>query len=91
MGNQRVDRVRPHPRGAPPVPGGGGPGSARRGCHTDSDLARLTPTSVEWNDGDALFLRFTLWRQPAENVNETITIGSRVDQTALNGAVEGAR
>ena len=27
---------------------------------------------------DALFLRCTLWRQPAENVAETLTKGSRV-------------
>ena len=34
--------------------------------------------SGEWKDGDALFLRCTLWRQPAENVAETLTKGSRV-------------
>src|SRR6476469_6865475 len=32
----------------------------------------------EWKDGDALFLRCSLWRQPAENVAETLTRGSRV-------------
>ena len=35
-------------------------------------------TSGEWKDGDALFLRCTLWRQPAENVAETLTKGARV-------------
>ncbi len=34
--------------------------------------------SGEWKDGDALFLRCTPWRQPAENVAETLTKGSRV-------------
>src|SRR5664280_1428011 len=29
--------------------------------------------SGEWKDGDALFLRCTLWRQPAENVAETVS------------------
>ena len=32
----------------------------------------------EWKDGEALFLRCNLWRQPAENVAESLTRGSRV-------------
>ena len=32
----------------------------------------------EWKDGQALFLRCTLWRQPAENVAESLTKGVRV-------------
>ena len=32
----------------------------------------------EGKDGDALFQRCTLWRQPAENVAETLTKGTRV-------------
>ena len=32
----------------------------------------------EWKDGQALFLRCTLWRQPAENVAESLTKGTRV-------------
>lgn len=32
----------------------------------------------EWKDGDTLFLRASLWRQPAENVAETLTKGMRV-------------
>ncbi|MEV1294483.1 single-stranded DNA-binding protein [Pseudonocardia sp. NPDC049635] len=32
----------------------------------------------EWRDGDALFMRCTLWRQPAENVAESLTRGTRV-------------
>jgi single-strand DNA-binding protein len=34
--------------------------------------------SGEWKDADTLFLRCTLWRQPAENTAETLTKGTRV-------------
>lgn len=34
--------------------------------------------SGEWKDGDALFLRASIWRQPAENVAESLTRGMRV-------------
>ena len=34
--------------------------------------------SGEWKDGDTLFLRCTLWRQPAENTAETLRKGTRV-------------
>ena len=34
--------------------------------------------SGEWKDGDALFMRCSVWRQPAENVAETLTRGMRV-------------
>ena len=34
--------------------------------------------SGEWKDGDTLFLRCTLWRQPAENTAETLSKGTRV-------------
>ncbi len=34
--------------------------------------------SGEWEDGPALFLRCGLWRQPAENVAESLTKGARV-------------
>jgi len=34
--------------------------------------------SGEWKDGPALFLRCQLWRQPAENVAESLTKGTRV-------------
>ena len=33
--------------------------------------------SGEWKDGDALFLRCTLWRQPAENVGRGRRRGDR--------------
>jgi single-strand DNA-binding protein len=32
----------------------------------------------EWVDGDALFLRCSIWRQAAENVAESLVKGSRV-------------
>lgn len=34
--------------------------------------------SGEWKDGDALFLRCSLWREAAENVAESLTRGARV-------------
>jgi single-strand DNA-binding protein len=34
--------------------------------------------SGEWRDGEALFLRCSIWRQPAENVSESLSKGSRV-------------
>lgn len=32
----------------------------------------------EWKDGEALFLRCNIWRQPAENAAESLTRGMRV-------------
>jgi single-strand DNA-binding protein len=32
----------------------------------------------EWRDGEALFLRCTIWREPAEHAAETLAKGSRV-------------
>lgn len=34
--------------------------------------------SQEWKDGEALFLRCNIWREPAENVAESLTRGARV-------------
>ena len=34
--------------------------------------------SQEWKDGDALFLRCSVWRNVAENVAESLSRGSRV-------------
>ena len=34
--------------------------------------------SGDWKDGDALFLRCSIWRQAAENVAESLTRGMRV-------------
>ncbi|OXM56421.1 single-stranded DNA-binding protein [Amycolatopsis thailandensis] len=38
----------------------------------------LDRQSGEWKDGEALFLRCSLWRQAAENVAESVTRGARV-------------
>jgi single-strand DNA-binding protein len=38
----------------------------------------LDRQSGEWKDGEALFLRCSVWRQVAENVAESLTRGSRV-------------
>ncbi|TQM01691.1 single-stranded DNA-binding protein [Pseudonocardia kunmingensis] len=38
----------------------------------------LDRESGEWRDGDTLFMRCNIWRQPAENVVETLTRGMRV-------------
>ncbi|MCV7316583.1 single-stranded DNA-binding protein [Mycolicibacillus parakoreensis] len=32
----------------------------------------------EWKDGEALFMRCSIWREAAENVAETLTRGARV-------------
>ncbi len=37
--------------------------------------------SGAWKDGDALFMRCSIWRGPAENVVETLTRGMRVVAT----------
>jgi single-strand DNA-binding protein len=39
---------------------------------------RYDKTTNEWHDGDALFMRCSLWRQAAENAAETLTRGMRV-------------
>lgn len=38
----------------------------------------LDRQSGEWKDGDALFMRCSVWRQAAENVAESLTRGMRV-------------
>jgi single-strand DNA-binding protein len=38
----------------------------------------LDKATNEWKDGDALFLRCSIWRQAAENVAETLQRGMRV-------------
>lgn len=49
----------------------------------------------EWRDGEALFLRCTVWREAAENVANTLTKGTRVIVTGSlrqrNYEVEGQR
>jgi len=39
---------------------------------------RFNAQTNQWEDGDALFLRCSLWRQAAENVAESLTKGARV-------------
>jgi single-strand DNA-binding protein len=38
----------------------------------------LDKATNEWKDGDALFMRCSVWRQAAENVAESLTRGARV-------------
>jgi single-strand DNA-binding protein len=38
----------------------------------------LDKTTNEWKDGEALFMRCSVWRQYAENVAESLSKGSRV-------------
>jgi len=38
----------------------------------------LDTTTNQWRDGEALFLRCTLWRQAAENLVESLRRGDRV-------------
>lgn len=38
----------------------------------------LDQASGQWKDGEALFLSCNIWRQPAENVAESLTRGTRV-------------
>src|SRR5881628_1827664 len=38
----------------------------------------LDKQTNEWKDGDALFLRCSIWRQAAENVAESLQKGARV-------------
>jgi single-strand DNA-binding protein len=38
----------------------------------------LDKATNEWKDGDALFMRCSVWRQAAENVAESLTKGARV-------------
>lgn len=39
---------------------------------------RYNTQTGQWEDGDATFLRCTLWRQPAENLANSLTKGARV-------------
>lgn len=39
---------------------------------------RFNTETKEWADGDATFLRCSIWRQPAEHVTESLTKGVRV-------------
>ncbi|MDD7465286.1 MAG: single-stranded DNA-binding protein [Actinomycetaceae bacterium] len=41
----------------------------------------LNRTTNEWEDGEAMFVRCTVWREYAENVTESLTKGMRVVAT----------
>src|SRR6201992_3612318 len=43
----------------------------------------LDKASNEWKDGDALFMRCSIWRQAAENVAESLQKGMRVIATGV--------
>ena len=56
------------------------------GAAVASFTVASTPRAVdkasgEWKDGEALFLRCSVWRQYAENVAESLTKGQRVIAT----------
>ena len=42
--------------------------------------------SGEWKDGESLFLRCNVWRQPAENVAESLSRGMRVIVSGGSGS-----
>ncbi|GAA2019208.1 single-stranded DNA-binding protein [Catenulispora yoronensis] len=55
------------------------PGGAAVANFTVASTPRvMDPKTNEWKDGDALFLRCSIWRQAAENVAESLTRGMRV-------------
>ena len=55
------------------------PSGAAVASFTVASTPRVFDRSTsEWKDGEALFLRCSLWRQAAENVAETLTKGARV-------------
>ncbi|KAA2256900.1 single-stranded DNA-binding protein [Solihabitans fulvus] len=53
-------------------------GAAVAGFTVASTPRTFDKQSGEWKDGEALFLRCSVWRQVAENVAESLTRGSRV-------------
>lgn len=53
-------------------------GAAVAGFTVASTPRTFNKQSNQWEDGDALFMRCSIWRQAAENVSESITKGTRV-------------
>ena len=62
-------------------------GTRKRAITSGAAVANFTVASTprifdrqanEWKDGDALFMRCSIWREAAENVAESLTRGSRV-------------
>jgi len=55
------------------------PSGAAVASFTVASTPRLLDKATnEWKDGDALFLRCSVWRQAAENVAESLQRGARV-------------
>jgi single-strand DNA-binding protein len=55
------------------------PSGAAVASFTVASTPRILDKSTnEWKDGDALFLRCSVWRQAAENVAESLVKGARV-------------
>ena len=55
------------------------PSGAAVASFTIASTPRLLDKNTnEWKDGDALFLRCSIWRQAAENVAESLQRGARV-------------
>jgi single-strand DNA-binding protein len=55
------------------------PGGAAVANFTVAATSRtFDKTANHWRDGEALFLRCTLWRQPAENLADSLRRGDRV-------------
>lgn len=53
-------------------------GAAVCGFTVASTPRTYNKNTSEWEDGQALFMRCTVWRQVAENVGESLTRGMRV-------------
>ncbi|GAA4802220.1 single-stranded DNA-binding protein [Tomitella cavernea] len=53
-------------------------GAAVAGFTVASTPRRFNQQTNQWEDGEALFLRCSIWRQAAENVAESLTKGARV-------------
>jgi single-strand DNA-binding protein len=53
-------------------------GSAVANFTVASTPRTFDQNSKEWKDGEALFLRASVWREAAENVAESLTKGTRV-------------
>ena len=53
-------------------------GAAVAGFTVASTPRYFDKQSNEWRDGQAMFMRCTVWRQHAENVAESLTRGARV-------------
>jgi single-strand DNA-binding protein len=53
-------------------------GHAVTGFTVASTPRTFNKATNEWTDGDPLFLRCSVWRQPAENTAESLTKGARV-------------